>query len=496
MRFLIRGCSFAFPYKKGGLMEPYTIARVILLPDGDIHIAYHNRQTYYCTPRSLLLLLSEPLQFVDQGRDFLDISTYIVNKKNDLVEKIQGLTLLTVYSDKHFVCEFTELFKLMYTPYILSSAKSNQNMRLTFETLQSFTRDDKQDLILLYMVFTQSTLNGAQKKKRKIDISAEAQSKIVSEIINTTLKSKVKRAENEGDVSTVMDILNEKTNISERMPQMDENLEETESLDLIEKDNAVSNDTALVAGNGAASPQDTFITLEEFARKHNVKERTVKEWINKGKVKSAHCDKNRKYWIDPNEPVIDLRANRKVEERKDGTGRKSIRIKGDSYADVQKYIEERGLVTSAVRPYIRIYKEMKYYEQHYYHEVKWETGSALIIDINPDYYCKTEGKTNREIIASGGSPVVPGNEGYRYHLHHIGQKPESPFAIIPEYDHNSTELYSIFHQGKASKEDLHDKNYEEQKRLFWKTYIKYYDQCGSFFKISYLNPKSKRKQVK
>lgn len=62
-------------------MEIFKISRIILLPEGDMHIAYHNRQTYECTPRSLLLLLAEPFGFADKGADFLSPSTYVVNKK-------------------------------------------------------------------------------------------------------------------------------------------------------------------------------------------------------------------------------------------------------------------------------------------------------------------------------------------------------------------------------------------------------------------------------
>lgn len=306
----------------------------------------------------------------------------------------------------------------------------------------------------------------------------------------------MKRVENDGDISPVMEILNKKAKIQISIFDTDNDCQETEATDLAQEGGNISGDVILKEESiNPASSKETFITLEEFAARHNVKPRAVKEWINKEKIKSVRRDENNQYWVKSDERVMDFRANRTVEERKDGTGRKSIHLRGATYADLQKYIEERGLVTSAVRPFIRVYEEIKYYENHYYHEVQWETGSALIIDINPDYYSKTEGKTNREIIASGGSPVVPGNEGYRFHLHHIGQKPESPFAIIPEYDHNCAELYSVFHQGKVSKVDLHDKCYEEQKRLFWKTYIKYYDQCGSFVKIPYLNPKKKRKQV-
>ena len=471
-------------------METYTIARVVLLPDGDIHIAYHNRQTYYCTPRALLLLISDPFEFIERGKDFLDISTFLLNKNQDPVDKVQGLTLLTVYSDKHFVCEFIELFKLMYSPYILSSSEVDRNMNMSFEDLQSFPRDDKQDLIRLYMAYTQSAFISGQRKKSRVDISTETQSKIVSEIINTSIKATVKRAEEDGDIAPVMKILNKKANVQEKVVDEAADFEQTEIMTMVEeiKDEIVTEDKKAKNRSTAG-----HITLEEYALKHNAKIQTVKEWGKKGKITSLYRDENKQYWIDPNETPVDFRANRTVAVRNDGTGRKCVRLQGNSYTDLQKYIEERGLVTSAVRPFIRSYEEVKYYENHNYHEVKWETGSALIIDINPDYYCKIEGKTNREIIAAGGSPVVPQNEGYKYHLHHIGQKAESPLAIIPEYDHNSTALYSAFHRGKASSEDLHDKNYEEQKDNFWKVYIKYYDQYGSYVKIPFLNPKRKRK---
>lgn len=469
-------------------MEAYTIARVVLMPNGDIHIVYHNRQTYYCTARALLLLLSDPLEFLERGKDFLDISTYLLNKNQDSVDKVQGLTLLTVYSDKRFVGEFPELFKLIYSPYILSTSEADQNMNMSLENLQSFPRDDKQDLIRLYMAYTQSAFVSGQRKKHRVDISAETQSKIVSEIINTSIKATIKRAEKVEDIQSTLIILNKKANIQDKVVDKDEDFEETMII--------TSNDSGAKEKKANDRTSSSLITIEEYAAKYGKKVQTIKEWGKKGKIQSIYRDTNKQYWVDANETAIDLRANRRVAERNDGTGRKCVRLLGNSYTDLQKYIEERGLVTSNVRLFIRSYEEVKYYEKHNYHEVKWETGSALIIDINPDYYCKTEGKTNREIIAAGGSPVVPQNEGYKFHLHHIGQQSESPFAIIPEYDHNSIALYSIFHRGKSSAKDLHDKSYEEQKHNFWKAYLKYYDQYGSFSKIPYLNPKRKRNQVK
>lgn len=260
-------------------MEAYTVARVVLLPDGDIHIAYQNRQTFYCTPRALLLLLSDPLQFAEQGRSFLDTSTYLLNKNLDLIDKIQGLTLLTVYSDKRIVCEFSELFKLMYSPYILSSSEADQKMNLSFEMLQSLPRDDKQDLIRLFMAYTQSVFANGQKKKRHLDIDAETKSKIVTEIISTSINGTVKREENGDDIAPVMEILNKKANLRERIIDIDAEFEQVEIIDMIEK---ATNDYEVTETDIAVSPSDdSYISIEEFAKIHGVKVQTVKEWIKK-----------------------------------------------------------------------------------------------------------------------------------------------------------------------------------------------------------------------
>ena len=116
----------------------------------------------------------------------------------------------------------------------------------------------------------------------------------------------------------------------------------------------------------------------------------------------------------------------------------------------------------------------------------------MIIDVNLDYYCISKDKTNREIISEGGSPVVPNNESYVYQIHHIGQKKDSPFAIIPENIHNGKNTYSFFHQGSEPDVDLHTKEFEIEKRLFWRNYVEQFDKYGGFRFVPFLNSKHKK----
>ena len=449
-------------------MENYIIARVILMPEGDIHIAYSNRQAYYCTPKALLLLLSDPLNFLEKGALFLTASTYILNKRSEPLEEIQGLTLLSVYSDKRLVCEFPELFQLLYSPYITAQKMASENLFLNISDLIDEEIDEKKAMLHLYMAYTQSSTKNSRRRRNSLGISAEAHSKIVSEIINTTTKHVVNPAKTKANFSLVVEAMKQEAATKEN--------EEIEA-ELVEEQEA----------NGSE-----LVTFQEFADLKGVLVGTVYKWKEKEKLTTAIKDEKRGWLVDRNEVVVDRRPGKTIAPLKDGSGRKFIQLKGRDYKSVQLYIEERNLVTELVRPYVRTYEEAKYYEKHYYHEVKWECGSAMIIDINPDYFSEADGKTNRQLIADGESPVVPGSEQYKFHLHHIGQKKDSPLAIIPGYDHNDEKLYSIFHPGKTAKEDLHGKEFEKQKREFWATYMQKIDEYGGFKKIPYLNPKHKR----
>ena len=454
-------------------MEPYTIARVVLMPAGDIHIAHSNRQTYYCTPKTLLLLLSDPLRFLDRGKGVIATSTFLLNKKQDALDEIPGLTLLSVFSDKRIVCEFTELFALLYSPHLLSTEKANENLCIKVSEKQDGSIDEKRALISFYSMYAQTELAEGKSQKQQLNVNSETMNHIISEIINTAVKVPSKQKECAKAIMPPIAVLK-----SELTIENDEN-----ALEEIYPDETTSEKSF-----------QQYVPFEVYGPKHGVKPDTVRAWVNRGKLKSAFKDESGRWMVDINEKPIDLRAGRSMNS---GNRKKNIGIKAlkrMNYKEVQRWIADRNLVTANIRQFIRSYDEMKYYEKNNYHEVLWETGPAMIIDINPDYYCKSRGKTNRQIISDGGSPLVPNNEVYKYQLHHIGQKEDSPLAIIPECDHNG-QLYNVFHQGKMSEEELHDKEFQRQKQRFWEIYIEKYDEYHSFSRIPFLNSKHKRKDI-
>ena len=95
---------------------------------------------------------------------------------------------------------------------------------------------------------------------------------------------------------------------------------------------------------------------------------------------------------------------------------------------------------------------MQYYLDKSYHEVCWDGQPALIIDVNPDYVTKN-GEKNRDRMLRGEPPHIPDPtwEDRVYDVHHIGQHPTSPFAIIPSMHHNSADYSIYFHPSKQEK---------------------------------------------
>jgi len=157
-------------------------------------------------------------------------------------------------------------------------------------------------------------------------------------------------------------------------------------------------------------------------------------------------------------------------------------IDESSYIKVQNILKKNYSFSDEVRKYIRSLEEAQYYASRLYKEVLWDGQSALIPEINLNYFCISQGKTNKEIIMGGGSPVVPGDETNVYHIHHVGQNKKSPFAIIPKNDHNIN-FYSVFHDTKTKSEDLHTNSFEIVKRAFWKNYVKTCEKYGGFANI-------------
>lgn len=433
-----------------------VIARVILLGNGEVHILLSNLQTVYCTAEALFALLSFPYDFCLNGYKVYDSSTRYVNEKRCAFEDVQGLTLVEIYKDTSSKILFPALIQRAAEKL---SDKSAEKLNFINYIYKNTFTDQKDFYIQTYLQFFQ-VLKSDIVLDRKIPLTNAWQNQAVQELINSSF--------------CVLSNLNSKTESSEIFPAK------------MEYSGELPVGTLLYSIN-----EPNMVPLSVYADKLGVAKSTVIAWCKKNKLHSAKQDSTGKWFVDINEErPKDRRAGRKCIE-KEGV-RKNIRLKGTSYEDVQKYIEERKLVTNKIRHFVRSYEEIKYYENHNYHEVEWNGCSALIIDINLYYRCERLGKTNKELILAGESPVVPENDEYHYDIHHIGQRKDSPFAIIPSMVHNSKEYFSVFHSGSSS-EELHTKEFEIEKQIFWRNYLNAYEKAnGVYSHIPFLNSKHKK----
>ncbi len=79
------------------------------------------------------------------------------------------------------------------------------------------------------------------------------------------------------------------------------------------------------------------------------------------------------------------------------------------------------------------------------------------------------GRTNVERVAARLAPID--STGMPYELHHIGQKADSPLAILTNAEHHSRDNYSILHYAEKGK-NVADDVWIAQKQEFWKAILK------------------------
>ena len=430
-------------------MNRNILARVILSDAGEIHIAMKNNQSIYCSASSLYYLFTEPHEFVASIYKKYHLSTrYIVELRKNVID-VPGLTLATVYDDAMVEISFSALLK--------EAVKEPNKLKEEYLSLESYRYKtdfvNQREYYIRMFLDLSNSMKSDISIQQKVPLMYESQEQIMREMLNSGAEL----------------LAPEKQVI----PESDYNNASVSTSDIIVD---------------APVRPSNMITISEYAALLGVTHTTVFNWIKKNKLHSAKKGTDGKWYIDIKEPKPSPRHKGRA-DKADSTGRKRIRLQGTSYEDVQKYIKERKIVTDAVRPFIRTYDEIKYYETNNYHEVEWNGRSALIIDINPYYYCKRLKKTNRELILEGHSPVVPSSEDSVYQLHHIGQRTNSPFAILPEMVHVGAETTKIFHQGKSTTDDLHSPSFYAESAAFWKTYLSEYEKHMRFSRIPFKNSK-------
>lgn len=428
-----------------------NLARIILRPDGNVHIVFRDARSIYATAANITELFSDPIDFIyEKGYTYKD-STFETNRNRVGLDEVLGLTLATVTSDKQIICEFPELFQYVFSAHDKKDAILNMHSY----KLESILPDEKSFLLRYYLEFT-NQMTSALTIKKNIKLRNEIQYQILREILNSFFVDTLQ------DVESTKDLATEISNVENNM--------------------LLSN----------TSSDSKMVSITEYARFWNLSPEYVRTCIHDNRLSSAVRLPNTRYIIDINEKLVDLRAGRKRQSQKQSSKAPYKRRISGSAAEVKQYIIDHNLFSSKVADFIHTYEELDYYTDHNYHEVCFDGQIGLIIDVNPEYV-SNDGVCNRDLMLKGQSPHIPdrNKDEFVYHVHHVGQNALSPFAIIPEYDHNGAKLSNIFHQGSPNA-DLHGPEYNAAKMNFWRNYLKYYDQAGKYEAIEFYNHRSKK----
>ena len=122
-----------------------------------------------------------------------------------------------------------------------------------------------------------------------------------------------------------------------------------------------------------------------------------------------------------------------------------------------------------------------YYEEAGLYVQRVNNQLALVRAIDLDYKSITsDGRvlTNLQRMKEGKAAIDP-LTGKAYQLHHVGQKVDSPLAILTEAEHQSSDNFKILHDVNITPgTGVHslDPKWSSKKKAFWKAYAKLYEK--------------------
>ena len=93
--------------------------------------------------------------------------------------------------------------------------------------------------------------------------------------------------------------------------------------------------------------------------------------------------------------------------------------------------------------------------------------TALIREIDLNFVDEATGLTNLELMKKGLAPVDA--NGIKYELHHIGQRNDSPLAILTKDEHDNSFLHTLTENFDNPSNQA---NWSKIKKNFWKSYAK------------------------
>lgn len=467
-------------------------ARILAANDGKVYIILKN---FYCcilSAESLCSLLENPSEFIIKNARIFASKYAYPARLTGLLSDIPGLTLGYLTEERKFVCEHPEM--ICAAIQHAKKADSKSQINISEVLIDGQVLDKKQLCIKLFLAL--GSKNGNNILNTNFSLDKETETHIISEILKNQFFNKPidihffdKKEEAESESVVTDDIATTATVNLTEISDEDSDLPFTLCNLPTPPDSAPPRKYYMKDHAKDDCIPSHFICTNELAKKYKVDPVFVRKLNRDGKIHGLK-DNLGKYWFDP-KTVIEKPVDRRKLKKSGSTLRGPVKPpRGASYEEVQRYIQENGYFSDAVRPYIRTMKELDYYLNNKYREVDWYGNIALIIEVDLGYYSEKYKATNRELIIAGESPVVP-NLDVKYDLHHIGQRKDSPLAIIPSNIHNGHETYSIFHSGDSD-DNLHNAAFAIRKQQFWSIYVHLCDEYRRYENIPYVS-ENKRK---
>jgi len=415
-------------------------ARVILRPDGSVHIAFTSRTSIRATARAISDLFKNPMRFMESGCLAYEETTKQIcraGQKAIPLEEIVGLDLAYLTKDRRIVCEFGELFFAIFDRMGKSNMDEPLDMSKILNNASKGGLADEKAILLRYYLDICAYLS--EKKmpqiERHVHLCNEVQLAVMKVFLSGIAPSP--QAAKAPAQPTIFDMMEEEPAASTANPEP------------------------------AVAPKYLMGT-KEYAALLNVTSQQVRNWCRSGALAFV-TDKHGHLLID----------KRTLPEGWKPRKKRSEETLAGSYEEVQRIIRETGYFTDRVGKFILSLPEMSLLASH--REVFWNGRPALIIDIHPDY-TTLDGVSNRERIMHDASPISP-EDGEAYQIHHLGKRADAPFVILSKKVH--TEQSGILHQAPTDK-SMNRPEFDMQRISFWKTYLRFYDEYG-FENIPYLN---------
>lgn len=430
------------------------IAKIILWTDGSVHIVFKNENnkvvSVSCTKEKLYKILTMPHHYIKEWTKKAtpkSSNNIKINTQTKEIEQVNGLTLISIYEDKHI--------KIIH-PVLLEKANVYDDEEpIKFDDYKNKKKfkDQKEHWIQLFLKYT-SPKKESIKISREVVIPKEEEYRFLKEVIDTAFVFKPEIQIDEG--------------IS-----LEEMVDRGKQVTLAEYKDEIS--------------EDGFVLIKEYASIYNVSVELVKNTIDKDLFKKV-IGKGSQIKIDIHEIPDVIRKAIKANKDKFNKAKLSEKIESkqtsinvDLYTNLadqtQEYLLRNSNYSNNIKKYIASIEEAKFYVENGYREIEFLNRSCLIVEIDLDYV--HEGKTNRDIIKSNNSPYDHLTDTI-FHVHHIGQKEDSPFAIIPEKYHIGN--HSVFHQSRSYDVDRSN-NFLHQKRALFNEYLDYIKKYGTFDKI-------------